>query len=123
MLRPLREGRGCGTCRNETVTRQLPVTATLPGMAPGTGLAPVNDIAAKIHTVRGVRVMLDAELAALYGVTTKRLNQQVLRNHDRFPADFAFQLTADEAQRLRLQSGDGLRVLVDETAVADDFGT
>jgi hypothetical protein len=72
-------------------------------MAPSTDPAPVEDIATKIHTVRGVRVVLDAELAALYGVTTKRLNQQVLRNHDRFPADFVFQLNADEARRLRLQ--------------------
>jgi len=47
--------------------------------------------------------MLDSDLAALYGATTKRLNQQVLRNRDRFPADFMFQLAADEAERLRLQ--------------------
>ena len=67
--------------------------------------------------------MLDSDLAELYGVTTKRLNQQVLRNGSRFPGDFTFQLTPDEADNLRLQFGDGLRVLVDETAVTDDFGT
>ena len=46
--------------------------------------------------LRGQRVMLDADLAELYGVTTKRLNEQVKRNIDRFPEDFMFQLTADE---------------------------
>ena len=72
-------------------------------MAPGTGLAPVDDIAAKIHTVRGVRVMLDSDLAVLYGVTTKRLNEQVTRNGKRFPPDFVFRLTAEEVSNLRSQ--------------------
>jgi hypothetical protein len=48
--------------------------------------------------------MLDSDLAALYGVTTKRLNQQVHRNNDRFPGDFMFQLTAQEAENLKLQT-------------------
>jgi hypothetical protein len=56
-----------------------------------------------IHVVRGQRVMLDSDLAAIYGVTTKRLNQQVRRNTNRFPADFAFQLTAEEFTNLRSQ--------------------
>lgn len=47
--------------------------------------------------------MLDADLGRVYGVTTKRLNEQVKRNRDRFPDDFAFQLTADEAETLRSQ--------------------
>ena len=47
--------------------------------------------------------MLDSDLAVLYGVTTKRLNQQVLRNGNRFPGDFRFQLKPDEADNLRLQ--------------------
>jgi len=47
--------------------------------------------------------MLDSELAAVYGVTTKRLNQQFRRNRKRFPDDFAFQLTADEIESLRSQ--------------------
>jgi hypothetical protein len=89
-----------GTCCNATMTRQPRVAAILPGMAPGTGLTPVNDIAAKIHTVRGVRVMLDADLAALYGVETRALNQTVKRNAKRFPADFAFRLTEAEVTRL-----------------------
>lgn len=49
-----------------------------------------------ILVIRNVRVMLDADLAALYGVTTKRLNEQVKRNADRFPPDFMFRLTAGE---------------------------
>jgi hypothetical protein len=53
-----------------------------------------------IYTIRGERVMLDADLAALYGVTTGRLNEQVRRNLDRFPPDFAFVLTPREAANL-----------------------
>ena len=49
-----------------------------------------------ILTIRGQRVILDADLAELYGVTTKRLNEQVKRNADRFPEDFAFRLTGEE---------------------------
>jgi hypothetical protein len=72
-------------------------------MAPGTALAPVDDIATRIHTVRGLRVMLDSDLAPLYGVTTKRLNEQFGRNRERFPADFTFRLTAEEAANLKSQ--------------------
>ena len=50
----------------------------------------------KILLIRGERVMLDADLAELYGVTTKRLNEQVKRNSNRFPNDFMFQLTVEE---------------------------
>ncbi len=55
--------------------------------------------------IRGHRVMLDRDLAALYGVETKNLNRAVQRNLDRFPADFMFQLTADEANASRFQFG------------------
>jgi hypothetical protein len=58
-----------------------------------------------IHLVRGHRVMLDSDLAALYRVTTANLNKAVKRNRNRFPADFAFQLTSDENDVLRFQSG------------------
>ena len=58
-----------------------------------------------ILLIRGQRVMLDRDLAALYGVETKNLNKAVRRNLDRFPADFMFQLTADEAECLRFQFG------------------
>jgi|SRR5262245_3263711 len=61
-------------------------------------------IDARIHVVRGVRVMLDFELAELYEVTTGALNQAVSRNPDRFPEDFAFQLTQDEFAALISQS-------------------
>lgn len=53
-------------------------------------------IEGRIQRVRGLRVMLDVDLAVLYGVATKRLNEQVKRNRERFPADFLFQLTAAE---------------------------
>jgi hypothetical protein len=56
-----------------------------------------------IYTIRGHRVMLDRDLARIYGVTTKRLNQQVHRNLDRFPVDFMFQITTEESKSLRLQ--------------------
>jgi hypothetical protein len=54
--------------------------------------------------LRGQRVILDADLAELYGVTTKRLNEQVKRNRERFPPDFMFQLTAEEVQAMRSQT-------------------
>lgn len=58
----------------------------------------------RIVLIRGQRVMLDSALAELYGVGVKALNQAVKRNHDRFPADFAFQLTTGESEALRSQS-------------------
>ena len=57
----------------------------------------------RIYTIRGARVILDSDLAALYGVPTKRLNEQYRRNRKRFPEDFAFQLTAEEVNSLRSQ--------------------
>jgi hypothetical protein len=56
-----------------------------------------------IVPLRGHRVMLDEDLASLYGVTTKQLNQQVRRNRTRFPADFMFQLSTADVARLRSQ--------------------
>lgn len=58
-----------------------------------------------IYEIRGQRVMLDSDLATLYGVETKYLNKQVKRNIDRFPDDFMFQLTPEEYQALRFQFG------------------
>jgi hypothetical protein len=57
----------------------------------------------RILLARGQKVLLDSDLASLYGVTTKRLNEQVKRNIERFPEDFMFQLTADEHDALRSQ--------------------
>lgn len=56
----------------------------------------VPRIESRIQVIRGLRVMIDVDLAALYGVETKRLNEQVKRNRERFPADFLFQLNATE---------------------------
>lgn len=64
--------------------------------------APVENITRAIVVLRGRKVLLDAELAALYGVTTKRFNQQIRRNQERFPPDFMFQLTEEEHRALRL---------------------
>lgn len=70
----------------------------------------VDRIAPYVLMIRGQRVMLDADLASLYGVTTKRLNEQVKRNQTRFPDDFLFQLTVEEAKELPLlEPSDGLR--------------
>jgi len=71
-------------------------------MAPKSPI-PVDRIIRSLHVIREQRVMLDADLARLYRVSTKRLNQQVRRNAEHFPADFMFQLTAGEAESLRSQ--------------------
>jgi len=60
------------------------------------GVIPIERVKETILLLRGQKVILDADLAKLYGVTTKRLNQQVKRNRDRFPDDFMFQLTPGE---------------------------
>ena len=66
-------------------------------------LIPVERIEKSILFIRGQRVMLDADLAELYGVTTKRLNEQVKRNINRFPKEFMFQLTKEELENWRSQ--------------------
>ncbi len=58
-----------------------------------------------IYEIRGERVMLDSDLASIYGVETKALNRTVKRNRDRFPKDFMFQISADEWQNLKYQIG------------------
>ena len=59
-------------------------------------MVPIERIERAILLIRGQKVMLDSNLANLYGVATKRLNEQVKRNGNRFPEDFVFQLTAEE---------------------------
>ena len=59
----------------------------------------------KIYVIRGKKVMLDSELASLYGVLTKNLNKAVTRNLERFPDDFMFRLSKEEAKDLRFQFG------------------
>lgn len=63
----------------------------------------VISVESRILVLRGQKVILDSDLAELYGVSVKRLNQQVTRNQERFPADFMFRLTAKEDEILRLQ--------------------
>jgi ORF6N domain len=72
---------------------------------PANSTAPlsIGDIAQRIRLIRGQRVILDTDLAAFYGETTKRFNQQVNRNLARFPPDFMFQLDEEEFAALRLQ--------------------
>ncbi len=59
-------------------------------------------IRSRIYTIRGVQVMLDRDLATLYGVDTRRINEQVKRNAERFPEDFMFRLTKDECLRSQI---------------------
>jgi hypothetical protein len=68
-------------------------------------LIPVEIIEKKILLIRGEKVMLDADLAELYEVETFNLNKAVKRNIDRFPEDFMFQLSKEEADSLRFQIG------------------
>jgi hypothetical protein len=65
-------------------------------MASKRAVTPIEDVEGLILLIRGHRIMLDSDLARLYGVSTKRLNEQVKRNRGRFPADFMFQLSEKE---------------------------
>jgi hypothetical protein len=64
-----------------------------------TSIVLVEHVQSKILFIRGEKVILDSDLAGLYGVATKRLNEQVKRNYERFPPDFMFQLTKKEKMR------------------------
>ena len=80
---------------------------------PDNQLIPTGDIERRIYLIRGQRVMLDRDLAELYGVTTAALNQAVKRNSDRFPDDFMFQLDSEEFENWISQiviSNPGLRM-------------
>ena len=68
-----------------------------------TSVIPIQPVEQLIRTIRGQRVILDADLAEIYGVLTWRLNEQVKRNRERFPADFVFTLTPEENQALTSQ--------------------
>ena len=68
-------------------------------------IIPSSNIEKKIMLVHGQKVMLDSDLAVLYGVTTFNLNKAVKRNLDRFPDDFMFQLTRQEVANLIFQNG------------------
>jgi len=68
-------------------------------------IIPVERVVQSIRWFRGQKVLLDSDLAALYGVTTGNLNKAVSRNRERFPSDFMFQLSAEEAEDLIFQIG------------------
>ena len=68
-------------------------------------IIPVENIQNLIFTIRGMQVMIDSDLAKLYGVETKNLNRAVNRNIERFPERYRFQLTKEEFNNLRFQSG------------------
>jgi hypothetical protein len=72
-------------------------------------MVPLERVVSRIFLVRGQKVMLDADLAKLYGVPTRRLNEQVRRNADRFPEDFAFQMTNQELAILMSQNATSSR--------------
>jgi hypothetical protein len=74
-----------------------------PRFVPARSLVPLARVERAILILRGRRVILDSDLAALYGASAKRLNEQVKRNAERFPADFAFRLTPAEFETLRSQ--------------------
>ncbi len=78
-------------------TEEIPFNSNLP--------VPIEFIERRIYLIRGQKVMLDTDLAELYQVKTGNLNKSVHRNIARFPKDFMFQLTKDEAENLRFQFG------------------
>jgi hypothetical protein len=78
--------------------------ATTPSSTPSIEPLSIGEVAQRIQLLRGQRVVLDTDLAAFYGETTKRFNQQVKRNLERFPSDFMFQLSGEEFAALRLQT-------------------
>lgn len=79
--------------------------------------ASVELIERRIYLIRGLKVMIDFDLAELYGVSTKRLNEQVSRNKKRFPEDFMFRLTKEEAESLRSQ------IVISNSSLRSQFAT
>ena len=75
------------------------------GKTSNSSLIPADRIAHMIILLRGQKVMLDADLAQMYGVEVKQLKRQARRNIDRFPQDFMFELSSEEYRLLRCQSG------------------
>ena len=101
----IKEAKGSGvliSCRSlKNDSRPLFLS---PEMVPGTFICrPREQIEQTILLIRGHNVMLDGDLAQLYGVTVGRLNEAVKRNEDRFPSDFTFQLTKAEFENLKSQ--------------------
>ncbi len=90
----------------------------------GNDIVPVDNIQSLIFTIRGVQVMVDSDLAQIYGVETRVLNQAVKRNIDRFPESFRFSLTEEEFGNLRFQSGTSSseKALRSQTVTSSDHG-
>ena len=87
---------------------------------------PIERVKTRILYIRGHRVMVDTDLAEVYGVPTKALNQAIKRNAERFPEDFMFQLTREEAdiprsQTVTLKTVRGRRVMLDADLVERRF--
>jgi hypothetical protein len=81
------------------------------------GIKSNDEIVSQIYLIRGRKVMLDSDLARIYGVTTTRLNQQVGRNKDRFPSDFMFELSLEDYRNLMLQ------IAISSSKTIDKYGT
>ena len=112
--------------KNATVDLIIMVKKSEIAKADAAQLQQLENIENLIHVIRGKQVMLDVDLARLYGVETKRLNEQVKRNMDRFPEDFMFQLSKDEVDFLRsqiatLENGDN-NVLRSQIATIENEG-
>jgi hypothetical protein len=95
----------CDIVRASADQAQAPGLPQVIGMVNEKSLIPVERIEKAILLIRGQKVMLDADLAELYGVETKMLVRAVKRNMDRFPADFMFQLSKEEFDNLRFHFG------------------
>ena len=87
-----------------TGTKELVPISNLKSQIATSSLEPARPIEQMIYTLRDVQVILDEDIANLYGVKTKRLNEQVNRNYSRFPKEFRFQLNKDEFDNLRSQN-------------------
>ena len=92
----------CGTSSGIDEIGAMPRKTS--AFVPASAISPPA-IEARIHEIRGLRVMLDSDLAEMYAVDTKILNKAVARNASRFPADFSFVLTSEELDNLRFQFG------------------
>lgn len=94
----LTDFRGFATLPLSTKSDDMPKTPSNPD---NPQIIPVETIQSRILLIRGHKVMLDADLAQLYQVSTGRLNEQVKRNRDRFPEDFMFELSKEELDNLK----------------------
>ena len=99
-LDPGRAGDSDALNLDVAITSRQSLRVNMPKPKP---VVPIERVASKIYLIRSEKVMLDSDLAELYGVPTRRLNEQLKRNRDRFPGDFAFQLTRNEFDSLRSQ--------------------